>query len=823
MYLSRAACKRWAFGLSLALCVFLTGPAWGQETAEDMVGQPPDLWASWQSATGALEREQLDEAASRLDEVLALKPTELRLALMADRTGSLRLEGWAQSADAPEVVRSVTEMIAAGRKQRALAEDGWHFAAIGRFSYADANFKALLDANPDPLALLELSRYNPNRQLILTKLLANTDIGPSAKRFLELLDKGEEMLRTDPYEIVSNIAKLDGTSRAVYHATNRLKASGEHAVPHLIQALQDSGRRPLHAAIIQALPQIGRPAVSPLCIALGMDDNTTKQVLIKALGEIGYPQALPYLAKLAADSKATAEVASAAREAMTALGQASGDVSALFCKLAGDYYDNVDSLRADSRFDTANVWYLREGQLRMIAVPTAIYNDVMAMRCCEEALQANTDNREAIALWLAANFRREAKLGLDVESDQYDPLVNKDGTRPEGFPRAVYFAQAAGPQYNQMVLDRAVKGREPAVALGAIAALRSTAGGPSLIGAAALNQPLVQSLAFPNRQVRLKAALALGSALPTQPFAGDKDVVPVLAEALTQAGRQAALVVDSDSDTANKFQAILRAAGFECAVGANLYNALENGKKANLSSFDVILLSTDIAEPDVLKAVGDLRQRFQTAATPILVTTKSGAMNTAREAARLAGGVEILPVEVLESGDPAEMQAQTSDRIDRAARALGMSPLGKDLSLELALQAADVLHRIGESNSKVLDFSKAVSAMVAALSSRSEPLRTKCALVLALANDRSAQTAIAEAALDEQRNEVERAAAFSALAESARRNGNLLGTGELVEKIIAAARNGQNPTLQAAASEALGALNLPGNKASEIIRAQYRG
>jgi hypothetical protein len=503
MSLSLALCKRMIVGLTFALGLAITGPVVAQQLEEDMVGQPADAWTTWQAATRALEREELDKAGKELEAIAGMKLSDLRLCLMADRTGSIRLQQWAASAGVPEAVKQIVSKIEAGRKQRALAEDGWHYAAVGRFNYADANFKALAESNPDPVALLELARMNPNRHQTLLRLLANTEVGPAAKRFLEMLNEGEERLRTDPYEIAANIAKLGAEERVAFNAANRLKASGEYAIPQLIQALRRSDQRSLQPAIIQVLPQIGRAGLNPLCAALAMTDDVTKQTIIKALGQIGYKQALPYLAKLANDGKASAEVVSAAKQAMATIGQASGDVATLFCGLADEYYNNVESLKADPRSDTANIWFVRNNELKFIPVPMAAFSDVMAMRCCEQALAADANSVPAIALWLAGDFRRETRLGMNVESDSPDPLASKDGTRPEDFPRSIYFARAAGPKYNHMVLARAVKDRDPGVALGAIAALRVTAGAPSLLGAQELKQPLVQSLDFPNRQVRI--------------------------------------------------------------------------------------------------------------------------------------------------------------------------------------------------------------------------------------------------------------------------------------------------------------------------------
>lgn len=792
---------------------------------DDMVGQNEQAWTAWQAATGALERDDRAAAETGLAAVAGMDLSDLRLALMADRTGSLRLEQWAKDAEAPDAVRTAVERIAAGRRQKALAEDGWHFAAIGRFEYADANFKALAESNPDPVALLELSRQNPNRHQILVKLITNTEVGPSAKRFLEILNEGEERLRQDPFEITRNIEKLGGSPRVVFHATTRLKESGEYAIPHLIDFLRDPDRRALHPAIIQVIPQIGRAALNPLCIALAMDDAVPRKILIDAAARIGYRQALPYLAKVAADENASEDVRSAARQAMGALSRsaAAGGRSALFLELAENYYNNADAVRADPRRDTANVWYLRDGRLQFVAVPTTIWNDVMAMRCSTEALLAEPNTPEATALWLAADFRREAKLGLNVESDQPDPLAAKDSTRPENYPRSIHFARAAGAQYNHMVLARAFKDRDPGVALGAIAALSETAGAAGLVGAEDYKQALVQTLAFPNRQVRIKAALAIARALPTTSFLGSENVIPVLNEALGQAGRQSALIADPDAASANRFQAILRAAGFDCAVGATLDAARESASRADIVSYDLILLASDLQGPDPAAAVAQLRRDLPTSATPILIIAKADGLNTANRVARAAAGVEVLLSDVTELGDPAQVNEQVMTRVARASQALGMSPLGKELSMELALRTADALRGLAESGRSIFDLSRATPALVSALSNPSQALRVRCAHALALAADGRAQAGIAEGALNAERARDERIAMFGSLAESARRNGNLLGAGDLVDRLIEFAMNEPDLVLRAAASKALGALDLPSNKASEIIRAQFNG
>ncbi|MCZ6697335.1 MAG: HEAT repeat domain-containing protein [Planctomycetota bacterium] len=795
----------------------------GQDVTEDMVGQTSESWALWQETMRVVQLEDADAAGARVDQILALGLSDLRLALMADRTGSGRLEQSAERDAAGDNIKTIVEHIKSGRRQRQLAEDGWHFSAIGRFEYADANFKALAESDPDPVALLELARQNPNRHLILVKLVANEVMGPAAQQMIGLLDEGEARLRRDPYEISLNVQKLAGTPRTVHRATNALKNSGEYAIPHLIQSLRDARQSDLHAAIIRVLPKIGRSGLNPMCQALGISDGVVKQVLIDALGQIGYRQAIPYLAKLAHDGEAEEDVRAVARSAIRTLGSSlDRDVSLLFYELAEHYYDGEESMQADANMDEANVWYLKEDRLIYQPVPTVIFNDVMAMRSVEEALTANAGNTEATALWLAANFRREAKLGLDVESDQADVLAAKDGTRPEGYPRSIYFARAAGPMYNHLVLARAVRDREAGPALGSIAALSATAGEPSLVGAENIKQPLVQALAFPNRQVRIKTALAIGLALPTRPFAQSHNVMPVLSEALMQSGRKTAMVVDPEDETRNKMVGLLRAAGVDCAVGSTVFEAASDGDRSNISSFDLIVIASDIGLPGHAAAIDDLRKNFNTAATPILILTKAPQMNQAIETARVVEGAEVVFAEVLSMGDPAEIERRVMGTFERASLALGMMPLSEALSASLALRSARVLRQIAANGRTVFDFNRAAPALITALENRSGELRIESAHTLALAALPEAQTAICEAALNGERAVDERVRAFGSLAESARRNGNLLGD-DLVQRVIGLTMDEKDLVLQAAASKALGALDLPSNKASEIIRAQSRG
>jgi HEAT repeat protein len=828
---ARPAVKRFLWALPTLLVLAAAPSALraqideGPAITDDMIGQDQRAWTTWSLALSLLERERHDEAAENIERLAGMRLSDLRLALMADRTGTLRLEQAVEDGTLGEAARRLLDQIATGRRQRRLADDGWHFAAIGRFEYADANFRALVDSNPDTVALLELSRYNPARTEILIKLVTHSDVGPAAREMLRLLQEGEHRLRTDPREIEVNIERLAGPPRVVYQATNNLKASGEYAIPHLIAYLQEPRKRDLHPAIVRLLPLIGRPALNPLVVALEMKDETTKRTLVRALGEIGYQQAAPYLAKLASDTTASAEVRDEAQRALLAMSRSVGEAPAgLFHGLAEDYYQDLESLRADPRFDRANVWYFDQDdqQLRLIAVPRAIFNDIMAMRCAERSLTHRPDEAATIALWLAANFRREAKLGLDVESEHATELAERDPTKPVDYPRSIYFARAAGPLYNHLVLQRAVKDRDPGVALGAIAALAATAGPGYLVGPEDHKQALVAALSFPSRLVRFKAALALGRSLPRSPFVGSQHVVPVLAEALGQTGRRVALLVDPEGQTRNAVQGVLRAAGYVVVADERLHAGLQQARERKVSGLDAVVLASDIDTPGIAEAVMELRREFQTAAAPIVILSKPGQTVLAGRVARESLGVETVLSDILNIGDPDAIQRAVMERIADAARVLGMKSLDAELARTLALEAAHVLREMALGRSDVFEFNRAEGALIDALQHPDEPLRIQAAHALALLPSDQAQRAIARAALNETNSKRQRMAAFASLAESARLHGGLLDD-VLIERVVRLAKDSEDLDLRTACSQALGALNLTTLEASDIIRTQSRG
>ncbi|HNO79437.1 MAG TPA: HEAT repeat domain-containing protein [Phycisphaerae bacterium] len=699
-----------------------------------------------------------------------------------------------------------------------LYSDFLHYARIGKFAEAEANANKLLtEENIDPVQLMRLADADSESIPTLLTLIRHTSMRDTAQKILDLIREGEFRERQDETRIINNIDNLSGTPQMEYNAISRLRESGEYAVPEMIAALKDVSKENSWPRVIRALPKIGRDAVGPLVMALGDSDPNVRRNVAWALGELGYPQATPYLLKVMDASDTLPETRQNIVEALQKIERTSDRSQLLnladsFIRLANDYYNEEGSVKADPRVPLANVWYLDEGTLVSKKVPTEIFGSVMAMRACEEALMVDPGNQLAISLWLAANIRREARLGMDVESAEADAGSDADPTHADDFPRSLYFSQAAGPMYCHLVLGRAVADNDKSVALGAIAALDVVAGSTSLIGTEDYKQPLVQSLRFPDAEVRIKAAIALARALPKSPFAGSDLVGPTLAEALRLGGTTQIALVDADSSNLNRLAGEFRSGGADAAAESNLAASLDRARR-DFQFIAGIVLSTNMTSPKLSEAVDMIRKEYRFARTPIVILSHPNEEYRAQEA---AVGREM--VETIEANaGSAEILKKIEDML-----ADNGSAMGGPQDASLALRAAEALRLVAIDGRTVIDIRPAIPALIGALAEEDESLRIRSAEVLALTSSANGQRSICETALDAENAPAVRIAMFNALAEAAKRQGNDLETDQ-VQRLVKQAMDSSDLTLRTAASQALGALNLDVSEASEIIRNQHKG
>jgi len=416
-------------------------------------------------------------------------------------------------------------------------EENWndflHYTKIGRFDLAKGYAQVVLESEPDPVELFELSEANPDGFSFLRRvneIAPDAELAELAGKVLGIIEQGRFIRRREPRIIVDEIKRLSTTERGKLTAVKRLKNAGEYAIAYMLDAIADDSRESELANIVWALPQIGRPAIRPLVAALQTENVVVKAEIIRALGGIRYPQSLAYL-KYIVEKDDSDELRDLAADSIRQIDSSAVVTSSaeLFFRLAESYYYHSPSLAPAEDADFANMWFWDSARHRLAReeVDKSYFNEIMSMRCCEWALEAEPGFGLAIGLWLAAFFKAEA---TDVEMPAYFGDRHAD---------ALVYATTAGPEYLHQALARAIKDKNADVALGAVEALATTAGEKSLLYILGPTQPLLQALSFEDRAVRYSAAIAIASAGPQEKFAESRMVVENLAEALGQNPEQA--------------------------------------------------------------------------------------------------------------------------------------------------------------------------------------------------------------------------------------------------------------------------------------------
>lgn len=463
--------------------------------------------------------------------------------------------------------------------------DNWndflHYTKIGRLDLAKGYARALIESDPDPVAVLALAEDNPNGLYLLKKAHTNEhdlELGELAGKVLDVIEQGRFERRTDSAIIAEEIRRLSGTARGQLAAVKRLRNAGEYAIPFMLDALADRQRRDEVPNIIMALPKIGKDAIRPLAAALQSDNSAVKAEVIKALGEIGYPQSLSYL-KYVAESDSSAELRGLATESIQQIKPAASQSSAagLFYQLGEDYYNHAESLAPAEDADFANVWFWGEQERRLVkeSVDREYFYELMAMRCCEWALRADAEFGDAIGLWIAAFFKAEST-GLEMP-DYFG----------QGHADAMTYATTAGAEYLHQALARALKDNNAYIALQAVEALAENAGEKSLMYRLGMEQPLLAALSFDDKAVRYSAAIAIASAGPQENFAEGRIVVQNLAQALAESSET------SELDNADEYA--LRAAN------AMLKLAMERNRVIDLSGARDALMEATTDKRDEIK------------------------------------------------------------------------------------------------------------------------------------------------------------------------------------------------------------------------------
>ena len=205
-------------------------------------------------------------------------------------------------------------------KLQALADDFLHYSLINNDALAAEIGDSILKSSAsseDILRAFEAAAHGNDYREIIVKDQRRDSLKDKAAEILKKVDEGARSVARDPLRIRADVERLAGGPRAYQNAKDHLTAAGEYAVPIMLEYLQNPAKQDLHAFIIRALGEVGRPFLNPLVEELRVSDPTLRVELIQVLGQIGYPQALPTLRALQTDEKSSIEVKNAVDNAIT--------------------------------------------------------------------------------------------------------------------------------------------------------------------------------------------------------------------------------------------------------------------------------------------------------------------------------------------------------------------------------------------------------------------------------------------------------------------------------------------------------------------------
>jgi HEAT repeat protein len=676
-------------------------------------------------------------------------------------------------------------------------QDFIHFVRINRADVAAGMGRQLLAKNLKPtqfVDLVEMSGELSRFQETIGRAMKSPELEPVAGSLLKLYEQGKLDRVRNADEITKNIQLLKGMARARNEGHERLVAAGEYAVPQLLNALLKRDDVQLQVEAQSVLVSLGQQAVMPLCTALTKLDPSGQETVADVLGLIGHKTPAAFLNDVLVSSNAP-NVKAACERALVRIGAGqAGDPAALYEQLGEGFYAQKPELTSFPGEEYQLLWnFTPQIGLHMTAIRTEVFHEAMAMRMGERSLFLRpAANDASVSLWLASNFRREIETPQGYDNPAY----------PKDRREAMYYAVAAGAAPSQAVLARALDEKNTQLARRAIAAIEQTAGGQTLWAGQGERRPLTEALRYPNRRVQYEAALALGRAQPTANFPGSERVVPLMASAIRDASARYAVVVAGQSEVGAALRKTLEKAGYTVLPVVLQLSDAQQGI-AEAPGIDLVVSSLGSDRTKLL--IADVRNSPKLRATPLL------AMTDTQTAIDLARQFDRDPLIAVRGQGLNEEQIVAS--VTQLVEASTGGPIKPEEAREYAAKSLGVLRDLAVAGNPVFDVGEACLTLIAALGENTGKTRLDVAEVLARVEQKRAQVALMDAAMNAAAEE--RVALLGKVADSAKRYGNLLEPRQ-VERAMELAVKGKDQEATAAAA-LVGSLKLPNTNLVPLI------
>ncbi len=673
-----------------------------------------------------------------------------------------------------------------------------HYTFIARPDLAAAYGQKLIDSGitaAELVVLLDEGTVARDRiESAIARGLTMPELEEVAAELGRLLGQGRIDLARDVERIDEAIEWLTGTLRQQRLAQRRLQEAGEYAIPALLRQITDGRDARLRTRAAEMLREIGLPAVMPLAEALNeIGDAAAQRAVCDILGDVGYPHAAPFLMELLGKPATPTQAREAATRALSRMNVRESDLSNAYTAVARDFFNDAQYLIPYPDEATNNMWRYDRTGLAPSAISTEIFGRVMAMRFASKAIDLNESNADALALFVAANLKREN----DMPAGGYDPVYGELNYSP------AFYATIFGTSTCLNVLGMAIDNGDTPLVRDAIAALAQTTGGSNLFTYGGDREPLLEALQYPDRRVQYEAALTLGRALPQQSFPGDFSVVSILASAVRTGDELFAMIAGESAEDRAELAHRLEPLNFNIVGSEGNLAALRDAADHAIG-IDLIVVRMRSAEA-TYEMVENLRRMPKTSIAPILVLVDQADLPSVRTEYRRNSNVAV--------GRPAVSDEAFNTIIETLLERSAGVRIGEAEAEVYAIESLGALRDIAISGSTSYDIRDAEIALLDALFLRSGGTRLTVAEILAMIDSARAQQAIFDAAFSA--DEFEQVALLDSAAQSVKRFGNHLLDHQVaaLTDLVADAEG----DVSEAAARLHGALNLPTSAAIKLI------
>jgi hypothetical protein len=457
----------------------------------------------------------------------------------------------------------------------------------------------------------------------LFQLSRRKELQPEGRQAADLVFGAAQRTAQNPDRINALIAQLSAPSPGErQEAVDKLAASGRNIVTPMLRVLTDATREREHPHVRTALAQLSAVTELPLIGALDGAGESLKAQIIAVLGRMGSGRAAVHLVRPALDTHAPAQVRDVAVVALQKV------VGAMPDRYEARRYLSNEATRllhgelpyeADQD-DNIELWSWDEAKREVSArkLPKADAAVFLAARVANDLYALNADDSAAQRLMLLTNLEWTKVVGgLD------QPL-------PIGAGTSSSIAMQSGPRVMSQVLADAMKQERVPASIAAVEVLASLGDASVLETRSGAASPLAEAITFPDRRVRLAAALAAVKLAPGASFPGAGRVTQTLGWFIGASGGSYVLVGHPRGEDAQTIVGFINGLGYE---GQAAYSGRTFVAEATANpDFEFILVSDAIDSPPVKEIAQWLRRDFRTARVPLGIMARGEHLAALRDA-----------------------------------------------------------------------------------------------------------------------------------------------------------------------------------------------